>query len=107
MRQAGVIAAAALVALTTMVERLDDDHQRARRLAEVVAERWPEAGLDPDTVRTNMVIWRHPRASAVLDRLRADGVLAGAIAPGVLRMATHLDVDDHGIERACKALSTA
>ena len=107
MRQAGVIAAAALVALTTMVERLDDDHRRARRLAECVAERWPEAGLDPDTARTNMVIWRHPRASAVLDRLRADGVLAGAIAPGVLRMATQLDVDDHGIERACKALSAA
>ena len=42
----------------------------------------------------------------VLDRLRAEGVLAGAIAPGVLRLVTHLDVDDHDIERACKALST-
>ena len=106
MRQAGVIAAAALVALTTMVERLHDDHRRARRLAEVVAERWPDA-LEPDMVRTNMVIWRHPGAPEVLERLRADGVLAGAIAPGVLRMVTHLDVDDDGIERACKALSTA
>ena len=107
MRQAGVIAAAALVALTTMVERLADDHRRARRLAEVVAERWPDAGLDPDTVRTNMVIWRHPDAPSVLAHLRAEGVLAGAIAPGVLRLVTHLDVDDDGIERACKALSTA
>ena len=107
MRQAGVIAAAALVALTTMVERLHDDHRRARRLADVVAERWPDAGLEPDMVRTNMVIWRHPETSAILERLRADGVLAGAIAPGVLRMVTHLDVDDDGIERACKALSTA
>ena len=107
MRQAGVIAAAALVALTTMVERLEDDHRRARRLAEAVAGRWPEAGLDPGTVRTNMVIWRHPEAPAVLGRLRAEGVLGGAIAPGVLRLVTHHDVDDEGIERACKALSTA
>jgi threonine aldolase len=107
MRQSGVIAAAALVALTTMVERLDDDHRRARRLSEVVAERWPASCLEPDAVRTNMVIWRHPAPPAVLAHLRAEGVLAGSIAPGVLRLATHFDVDDEGVERACKALSTA
>jgi threonine aldolase len=107
MRQSGVIAAAALVALTTMVDRLVDDHRRARRLSEVVAERWPRSGLDPDAVRTNMVIWRPPDAAAVLAHLRAEGVLAGSIEPGVLRMVTHFDVDDEGIERACKALSTA
>ena len=44
MRQAGVLAAAGLVALDTMVDRLADDHRRARRLAEAVAERWPDAG---------------------------------------------------------------
>jgi threonine aldolase len=107
MRQSGVIAAAALVALTTMVERLSEDHVRARRLSEVVAERWPDSGLDPDAVRTNMVIWRHPDPPAVLAHLRAEGVLAGSIEPGVLRMATHFDVDDDGIERACKALANA
>jgi threonine aldolase len=105
MRQAGVIAAAALVALTTMVERLADDHRRARRLAETVADCWPEAGLDPDRARTNMVIWSPPRAGEVLAGLRAEGVLAGTIAPGVLRMVTHLDVDDDALERACKAVA--
>src|SRR5437870_2464463 len=60
MRQAGVIAAAGLVALRTMVDRLADDHRRARRLAEAVAERWPDAGIDLGAVRTNMVIWSHP-----------------------------------------------
>jgi threonine aldolase len=105
MRQAGVIAAAALVALTTMVERLADDHRRARRLAEVVAACWPGSGLDPETVRTNMVIWEHPHAGAVLARLRDEGVLAGTIEPGVLRMVTHADVDDDGIERASKAIA--
>ena len=107
MRQAGVIAAAGLVALATMVERLAEDHARARRLAGAVAERWPDAGCAPERVPTNIVTWRHHDHAAVLDHLRAEGVLAGTIAPGVLRLVTHLDVDDAGVERACKALSTA
>jgi len=107
MRQAGVIAAAGLVALTTMVERLADDHVRARRLAEAVADRWPAAGCDPARVRTNVVTWSHPRPAAVLDHLAAEGVLAGTIAPGVVRLVTHHDVDDTGVERAAKALASA
>ena len=107
MRQAGVIAAAALVALTSMVERLADDHRRAARLAYAVAERWPTSGLDPESVRTNCVVWHHEAAAGVLKHLRGEGVLGGTIAPGVLRLVTHHDVDDDGIERACKALSTA
>ncbi|MDP9072072.1 MAG: aminotransferase class I/II-fold pyridoxal phosphate-dependent enzyme [Actinomycetota bacterium] len=107
MRQAGVVAAAGLVALRTMVDRLAEDHGRARRLAEAVAERWPDAGADPDGVRTNIVTWRRPDHAAVLAHLREEGVLAGTIAPGVLRLVTHLDVDDHAIERACKAVASA
>jgi threonine aldolase len=107
MRQAGVIAAAALVALRHMVERLADDHARARRLAEAVADRWPDGGCDPDRVRTNVVTWRHPRPHQVVDHLAAEGVLAGTIAPGVLRLVTHHDVDDEGVERAVKALAGA
>ena len=107
MRQAGVIAAAGLVALRTMVERLADDHGRARRLADAVTERWPGAGLDPAAVRTNVVTWAHPDPSALVAHLRAEGVLAGTIAPGVMRFVTHHDVDDAGIERAVKALASA
>ena len=107
MRQAGVIAAAGLVALTTMVERLADDHARARRLAEAVADRWPAAGCDPGRVRTNVVTWAHPRPQPLLDHLAAEGVLAGTIAPGVVRLVTHHDVDDAGVERAAKALASA
>jgi threonine aldolase len=107
MRQAGVIAAAGLVALRTMVDRLASDHQRAARLAEAVAERWPEGGCDPATVRTNIVTWRHPDPPAVLAHLRSDGVMAGTIAPGVIRLVTHHDVDDDGIDRACKSLASA
>ena len=55
MRQAGVLAAPGLVALQDMVGRLHEDHARAARLAEAVALRWPECGLDPESVRTNIV----------------------------------------------------
>ena len=107
MRQAGVVAAAGLVALGTMVERLADDHARARRLAEAVAERWPATGLDPASVQTNIVTFTHAAPVALLDHLRGEGVLAGTIAPGVVRLVTHADVDDSGIERACKALAAS
>jgi threonine aldolase len=107
MRQVGVLAAAGLVALETMVERLADDHARARRLAAAVAERWPEAGVDPDRIATNIVTVPHGEPDELCDHLRGEGVLAGTIAPGVVRLVTHHDVDDDGVERACKALASA
>ena len=107
MRQAGVIAAAGLVAVRTMIDRLADDHTRARRLADAVADRWPKAGVDPASVRTNIVTWRHPDPGAVVDHLRSEGVLAGTIAPGVLRLVTHVDVDDEGVELALGAIAGA
>jgi threonine aldolase len=106
MRQAGVIAAAGLVALTTMVDRLADDHRRAHRLAIAVAERWP-GSVEPDTVRTNMVVFAHRDPAALLDHFARAGIRAGTIAPGTVRLVTHLDVDDDGIERACKAIADA
>jgi len=104
MRQAGVVAAAGLVALRTMVDRLAEDHRRARILAEAVAERWPDAGVEPALVATNMVIFGHPRTDELLDHLHQRGVLGGTIAPGTVRLVTHYDVDDAGIERARSAL---
>jgi threonine aldolase len=106
MRQAGVIAAAGLIALE-QVERLADDHRRARLLAEAVAERWPEGGLDPATVPTNCVLFRHDDTSALIAHLEREGVRAGSIAPHIVRLMTHLDIDDDDIERARKALATA
>ena len=88
-----------------MVDRLADDHARARRLAEAVAERWPDGGCDPTAVRTNVVTWRHPDALALVDELAREGVRAGTIAPGVVRLVTHHDVDDEGVARTIKALS--
>ena len=107
MRQAGIIAAAGIVALRTMVERLAEDHVRARRLAEAVAERWPDAGFDPARAVTNMVIFRHDHPDRLIAHLEREGVLAGTIAPGVVRFVTHNDVDDDGVERTMKAIAGA
>ncbi len=107
MRQAGIIAAAGLVALTTMVERLAEDHRRAKRLAEEVAARWPDAGCDPERVLTNIVVFTHSDPPKLLAHLRSHGVLAGTIAPDVLRLVTHKDVDDEGLKKARLAVQNA
>jgi threonine aldolase len=107
MRQAGVIAAAGIVALDQMIDRLEDDHRNARRLADAVASRWPDAGCDPEKVKTNMVVFTHSDPSKLLSHLEAAGVLAGTIAPDVIRLVTHNDVDDAGVERAVLAVRSA
>ena len=106
MRQVGVLAAPGLLAVRDNVERLADDHARARRLAEAVAQRWP-GSLDPDRVRTNIVVAPLAHAPKVVDHLAREGVLATMLGPTRLRFVTHLDVDDAGIDRACRALATA
>jgi len=107
MRQAGVVAAPGLVALRDMVDRLADDHARATRLAEVVAEQWPDCGLDPASVRTNIVTFAHADPAALLAHLSSHGILAGTIAPNMMRLVTHHDVDDAGLARATGALASA
>jgi threonine aldolase len=105
MRQAGVIAAAGLVALDSMIDRLADDHRRARLLAETVAELW-QGSVDPACVETNLVC-AHAASlpSDLLSRLAADGILAGTIDTRTVRFATHKDVDDADLERVRKTLA--
>ncbi len=105
MRQAGILAAAGLVALDTMVERLADDHRRARVLADAVAAAFPESGYDPATCRTNMVVFTHPAARTLVDELASAGVLAGTLGPRVVRLVTHLDVSDDDLDVALDVLA--
>lgn len=108
MRQAGILAAAGLVALETMVDRLAEDHTRARHLAKAVADRWPDAGCDPDDPwRTNVVLIRHPDAVGLVRYLAEEGVRAVTLGPGVVRLVTHLDVDDAAVEHAADAIRRA
>ena len=107
MRQAGVLAAPGLIALRDMVGRLPEDHARAARLGEAVALRWPDCGLDPASVRTNIVAFTHAEPGKLLAHLEGQGVLAHAIAPETVRFVTHHDVDDAGVTRAIAALEDA
>jgi len=107
MRQAGVVAAAGLVALDHNVERLADDHARARRLVEAVAARWPACGLEPTTAATNVVVFAPPDPAGLLAHLAAADVRAATIAVGVVRLVTHLDVDDAAIDRTVAALRSS
>ncbi len=94
MRQAGILAAAGLLALTAMPSRLPEDHANARLLAEAVAGS-EAVEIDLEAVQTNIVIFSlldHGDAPAFVAALKADGVLASAIGPHAIRFVTHYDV---------------
>lgn len=104
MRQAGVVAAAGIVALETMVERLAHDHARARQLAEAVADAFP-GSVDPASVTTNIVCASAGAFPAgFLGTLGHEGVLAGTIDADTVRFVTHKDVDDDGVDHAVTVL---
>ena len=109
MRQAGVIAAAGLVALEKSPARLHIDHENARRLAEGIAQ-MPSLRIDPAAVRTNILIFDCSRtgktAVEFCDELQKHGVWAQDTAPYSVRLVTHCDVDRPGIERALEVLHT-
>lgn len=108
MRQAGILAACGLVSLRSMVERLADDHAKAKRLAEGLAG-IPGIKLDLDAVETNIVYFKLPGREADFESLRlklADlGVLALYLDAQTWRMVTHHDVDVEDVDRALGAWS--
>ncbi|HET7127634.1 MAG TPA: GntG family PLP-dependent aldolase [Gaiellaceae bacterium] len=109
MRQAGIVAAAGLYALDHHVDRLADDHTRARRLGEA----WAEAGLpvDLELVQSNFVQLDIASLGLTeeeaLARIREQGVLLSRTRPGVLRAVTSLEIDDDAIEHALTAVPRA
>jgi len=105
MRQAGVLAAAGLVALAEGPARLADDHRRARRLGAALAAR-PDAAVDPQGVETNIVVAEVADAPRWQRELGARGVLALAIDRRRIRFVTHRDVDDAGLGRALDAIAS-
>jgi len=103
MRQAGVLAAAGIVALTKMVDRLAEDHVNARRLAEGLAE-LPGVSIDPERVKTNIVIFEfdHPKMTPreFCARLREEGVLMLPIEGKRIRAVTHYGITAEDINKA-------
>jgi threonine aldolase len=107
MRQAGIFAAAGLYALEHNLERLAEDHQNARGLAESLAT-CTAIDLDLATVQTNIVVFHlrpdAPDAATVVEQAQARGVLILAFGPRTIRLVTHLDVSAEQCQRAAAVL---
>lgn len=107
MRQAGIIAAAGIVALNTMVERLAEDHRRARMLAERLVE-LPGLYVDLATVQTNIinldVSGLGTTAQEFLARLQSEGVHALPRNAKVVRLVTHRHIEDADIDYVIEAV---
>jgi threonine aldolase len=113
MRQVGVLAAPGIVALTEMVDRLPEDHARARSLAEGLAA-LPAVDLDPATVRTNIIVMRLREerfpardgltpAARLMAGLKERGVLVGGFSATEVRLVTLYEIGDTDVERALTA----
>jgi threonine aldolase len=107
-RQVGAVAAAGIVALETMIERLAEDHANARALAERLAA-LPEFDFDPEDVETNIIAarLRNGAMAEVLPRLTAAGVQATALGPTTLRFVTHYPLDRAAVDEAAVRIEAA
>jgi threonine aldolase len=108
MRQAGIIAAAGIIALEEMVDRLAEDHLRARKLAEGLAA-IPGIAIDPDRVRTNIVYFDVSKpglsAAELLRRLEREGIRMLATGARTIRAVTHYEVTAADIDHALSMLA--
>jgi threonine aldolase len=109
LRQAGVVAAAGIIALESMVERLAEDHANARRMAEGFAGAAPDGSIPLERVQTNMVVFDASAcatdAASVIRALRHEGVLAGPMSENIVRFVTHHDVSASDVDRAIEAFA--
>ncbi len=108
MRQAGVIAAAGIYALEHNVERIGEDHENARTIAQALAgTKWAE--VNPEDVATNLVYFRTPGhdAKKVVETLEKLGIRSGDTGPDQIRFVTHLDVSREDTKQVARILETA
>lgn len=107
MRQAGILAAAGLIALEDGPKRLTEDHAHARLLAEAL-QNTEGVAIDLKTVETNIVIFRLTSGTGAAElavRLKARGVLVGALGPDAIRLVTHRDVSRYQCIDAAEVLT--
>lgn len=103
MRQAGLLAACGIVSLTKMVDRLEEDHRRARYVAQQIAD-LPGIAIDSETVQTNMVmVETDDLASRWQTRLAEQGVHCFPVGPNRLRLVFHAGIDDSMVDRTIQA----
>lgn len=105
MRQAGILAACGIISLTKMIDRLAEDHERAKNFATCIGG-MDSISVDMATVQTNIVVCELDQSAVFWqDELRQRGVLALPVAPTKLRFVFHADVDDKKMNRAIDALA--
>lgn len=109
MRQVGIVAAAGILSLETMIERLDEDHARARTLADGLRQ-LKGLAVDANSPSTNMVYFNLAEdvqltAEQIADKLKGRGVLVGPENDRRFRLVTHYWVDDAGVERTVQAFA--
>jgi threonine aldolase len=108
MRQAGIIAAAGIVALEKMIDRLEDDHTNAKRLAEGISK---VEGIKVDLARaqTNMVFLDtsdlKTADEAIASKLRAEGILASTLSKNRFRLVTHLGIEKEHVEKTIEVFA--
>jgi threonine aldolase len=103
MRQAGILAAAGLMALEEGPARLAADHAHARMMAEAIAG-CEGVEIDLESVQTNIVIFKVKDAAAVVAAMKEKGVVASAIGPEAVRLVTHFEVSKGDCERAVEVV---
>lgn len=105
MRQVGIIAAAGIVAINKMIDRLEEDHKRAKQLVEKIAD-IKEIEVHPEEVETNMIMVKlnNMDSDTFLGSLSEQNVLALPLDSHTIRIVTHKDIDDNDVERAAIAI---
>jgi threonine aldolase len=108
MRQAGILAAAGIVALESMVDRLAEDHKRAASLAAGLKNN-PGIILDAGTPATNMIFFTladtiRLSTEKIENKMKEHGILISASGPRRIRLVTHIWIDDAGVEKTIAAL---
>jgi len=103
MRQAGILAACGIVSLTKNVDRLADDHRRAKQIGQAISE-LPGFSVDASTVETNMVMVQTTEsAPKMMDGLAQKGLWCLPTGPNTLRLVLHADIDDAKVDQAIEA----
>ena len=103
MRQAGVIAAAGIVAIETMVDRLKDDHKTAKALA-VALNEIDGISVNLDSVQTNIVFFNIANAADFAEKMKAKGVLSNALTSDSIRLVSHYHITDDDVTSTIKII---
>ena len=105
MRQAGIIASGGIFALKNNIERLTYDHQNAKQLEQtLITCDWVESVIPVETNIVVAILKNAGKRDEIIEKLKANNILTMPFGPGMLRMVTHLDINDLEIEQVCEVL---